>query len=84
MMKFVRSCRVYICPSQLFETDHHMIIMNVEFPSTRKQLQQRLVKPICEPALKTDFQALRDCVDIQQQLTVMLDKALQNIELIDR
>ena len=39
MLKFVRKCRVYIGPSPLFHTDHRLLVMDVQFPSTKRHLQ---------------------------------------------
>ena len=36
--KFVRSCRVYTKASAAFDTDHRLLVMNIDFPSSKKYL----------------------------------------------
>ena len=42
--QFVKSYRVYIAPSRLFDTDHQAGIMNIEFPTTKKVIHNHLNK----------------------------------------
>ena len=40
--KFVSSCRVYIAPSRLFDTDHRVVVMDIRFPTTKKALRTQM------------------------------------------
>ena len=42
VMKFVRSCRVYTKSSDPFDTDHRLLVLDLQFPTTKKLLQHRL------------------------------------------
>ena len=35
VMKFVKSCRVYIGPSRLFDSDHRLLVMDMNFPEPK-------------------------------------------------
>ena len=76
LMKFVRSCRVYIGPSKRFDTDHRMVIMNIEFPCTKKQLRVQINRPGKEPRRQTDIRVLHHCADKRKTLTEELDRNL--------
>ena len=82
VMQFVKSCRVYIGPTALFETNHRLLVMDLEFPSTKKALKHCLYQaPKEEKRLKTDFTALRKNPELQQELSDKLELELQNIDL---
>ena len=38
LLRFVTSCRVFIGPSALFDTDHRLLVMNIKFPATKREL----------------------------------------------
>ena len=42
VIKFVKSCRVLIGPFAAFDTDHRLLVMDIEFPNTRRELQHCL------------------------------------------
>ena len=82
--KFVRSCRVYTSPSLLFDTDHRLLVMNMDFPATKQQLtfqQSRSNKNGPKPT--TDYSILRDNADMRQKLTDELERELESIETDD-
>ena len=83
LMKFVRSCRVYIGPSRCYDTDHRMVIMNIAFPCTKEQLRKQLHCTPKEPRPTTDVQVLHHCADTRKKLTEELDKELNNIDIIN-
>ena len=78
-MKFVRSCRVFIGPSALFDTDHRLLVMDIEFPSTKQALRSRLYQSPTEERLKTDFAALQKSPELQQELSDRLETELSDI-----
>ena len=78
-MKFVKSCRVFIGPSAFFDTDHRLIVMDIEFPSTKRALQKCLYQPPKEERLMTDFNALKNSPELQQELSDRLETELSNI-----
>ena len=80
ILRFVRSCRVFIGPSVLFKTDHRLLVMTIDFPATKKELNHYLPSKTREPKPKIDFTALRENVDLQEKLTLELDKELAAIE----
>ena len=76
-MKFARKCRVYIGPSALFLTDHRLVVMDVQFPSTKKHLQHQLSRrPNREDIERTDYSALRYDQDLQRELSSRIDSQL--------
>ncbi len=84
VLKFVRSCRVYIGPSSLFDTDHRLLVMNIDFPDTKREIRHHLSRAKSnEERPRTDFTALRDNPDVQQRLTANLEERLSNIDCDD-
>ena len=82
--KFVRSCRVFTGPSALFDTDHHLLVMNVEFPTTKRQLRHHLNRSTTrETKPTTDYRALRDNQCIRQKLTEKLDNKFEGLVIND-
>ena len=82
--KFVQSCRVYIGPSALFDTDHRLLVMNMSFPATKQQLKfsvNRSNKNI--PAPSTVHSILRISVEHRQKLTDELERELDEVCQID-
>ena len=80
LLRFVRSCRVFIGPSVLFKTDHRLLVMNINFPATKRELTRFLPVKTREPKPKIDFIALRENPDLQAKLTQELEKELAAIE----
>ena len=77
MMKFVRKCRAYIGPSPLFDTDHRLLVMDVQFPSTKKHLQYELSRrPSREDTERVDFSTLCYDQDLQKELSAKIDSHL--------
>ena len=89
LLRFVRSCRVFIGPSALFQTDHRLLVMNIDFPATKRELNRYLPGKTREPKPKIDFIALREDVDLQNKLTQELEKELaaqedtQNVDTLN-
>ena len=61
VLKFVRSCRAYTEPSKLFDTDHHLLVMNINFPTSKRSVKLSLLKGgQKEPKLRRNYNVLRD------------------------
>ena len=79
LSKYVRQCRAYAGPSPLFDTDHRLVTMDIDFPATKRTLKKELSRKSSrskEP--KLDYTLLRTNPEIQEKLTVELDKQLLN------
>ena len=76
MSKFIQSCRVYIGPSKNFDTDHRMLVMNIMFPCTKKQLREQLRRSPCESKPEIDIQTLHHCEITRGKFTEELDRNL--------
>ena len=75
--KFVKLCRVYVGPSSLFDTDHRLLVMDIKFPSSKKQLHYHLSRQHnTDDVVKTNFQALRGDEELQRILTENIDSSL--------
>ena len=83
VMKFVKSCRVFIGPSPLFDSEHRLLVMDIEFPSTRQALLNCLNQRPKEERLKTDFAALQKSPELQQELSDRVEAELTNITTDD-
>ena len=85
LSKFILNCRVYSEPSKDFDTDHRLLIMNMAFPRTKKELHKKLRISTQHPdaKVKSNFQALRKDKQLQDKLTVELDNALGNTNTED-
>ena len=82
--RFVRSCRVFIGPSALFDTDHRLLVMDIEFPSKKMELRHQLSRlRTHEPKQLTKFEELRDNLITRERLTEMLDRAFEGINIDD-
>ena len=55
LLQFVRSCRVFIGPSALFKTDQQLLVMEINFPATKRELSRQLPKRSQEPRPKDDL-----------------------------
>ena len=78
--KFIRSCRVFIGPSAEFDTDHRLLVMNIEFPAGKKNLCHQLHRTkLIERKPTLDLRALRDSREIQQKLTDRLERELESL-----
>ena len=82
LLKFIRSCRVYIGPSNMFETDHRLLVTDIVFPATKYELRKHTVIRR-DPRRKTNFAALKTNADLQEQLTVEIENEL-NAEAISQ
>ena len=61
VLKFVRSCRAYTEPSKLFDTDHRLLVMNINFPTSKRSVKLSLLKGgQKEPKLRRNYNVLRD------------------------
>ena len=80
LFRFIRSCRVFIGPSALFQTDHRLLVMNIDFPATKRELSHYLPSKKREPKLKIDFVALRENPSLQARLTEELENDLGTLE----
>ena len=77
---FIRSCRVYTKASPPDDTDHRLLVMNLEFPTTKRKLKHQLSrKTTKEPKPKTDYRMLRDDPTARQQLTTKLGTGLASL-----
>ena len=75
----MRQCRAYAGPSPLFDTDHRLVTMDIDFSATKRTLKKELSRKSSrskEP--KLDYTLLRTNPRIQEKLRVELDKQLQN------
>lgn len=59
IFKMVKSCRAYIRPSKLFDTDHRLLVMNISFPKTKCDLKFQLSRKVTTTSkLSLDLQSL--------------------------
>ena len=76
-MQFTRSCRVYTKSSKPYRTDHRLLVLDLQFPSTKKMLRQKLSRQnMKQPTPKIDFTSLKDDETVRQHLTLKLDDML--------
>ena len=79
--KFVKSCRAYTKASAPFDTDHRLLVMNISFPSSKRELRMKLSRHSAkEPTSKIDFKALKEDPNLQELLTSKTDRDLENID----
>ena len=79
--KFIKSCRVFTRASNAFDTDHRIVVMNLQFPATKKQLKIQLSRTeVREPKPKINFLALKDNESLQENLTEKLNAELNDFE----
>ena len=84
VLKFVKSCRVYIGPSKMFDSDHRLLVMNVNFPCSKKNLKAELLKGRRRDRIvRRDFNILRDAESKRQELTERLEENLSTVEAND-
>ena len=82
--KFVRSCRVFVGPSSMFDTDHRLLVVNIEFPTTSTELRHQLSRTAPrEDKPTTDIRALRDNPELRNKLTTDLDARLEVLDIRD-
>ena len=82
--KMVRSCRVYVGTERTFDTDHRMLVMNIEFPKTKHDLKIQLNKSrSCGAKPIVNVQALQKDADLRQKFTESLDAALESVPTND-
>ena len=73
--KMVQNCRVYTGASRLFDTDHRLLVMTINFP-TKANLRSFLQKNKCKTSTPTiNYTTLTKSKIIQEELTNSLDKA---------
>jgi len=81
VLKFVQSCRAYIGPSKLFDTDHRLVVMNIAFPVSKRYVKLFLLKGATnEPKLRRNFNVLRDGPEKRRLLA---EKTEEQFELIN-
>ena len=77
LMKFVQRCRVYIGPSSLFDTDHRLLVMDMRFPSTKRQLLHHISRrPTRSDVERIDYSVLCRDKDLQKELSDKIDDCL--------
>ena len=76
--KYVRSCRVFTDASLVFDTDHRLLVMNLAFPASSRELRFQLSRSTAmrEAEPIPDYRALRDIHEIRQNLTDRLESEL--------
>ena len=84
VLKFVRSCRAYTEPSKLFDTDHRLLVMNIDFPTSKRSVKLSLLKGgQKEPKLRRNYNVLRDNPEKQRELTDKIDDYLEFVKMED-
>ena len=84
VLKFVQPCRVYTEPSKMFQTDHRLLVMNIDFPTTKKSLKLWLLKgKPKEPKVRRNFNVLRDDPVKRQELTERTEEHLETLSMED-
>ena len=82
ILKFVRSCRVYIGPSKMYQTDHRLLVMNIDFPSSKQAVKLSLLKGRPKaPKLRINFNVLRDDPEKRQELTQKIEHHLEFVNV---
>ena len=84
LQKFTTSCRVFIGPSVLFQTDHRLVVMDIKFPHTKRDLKHhlsRIVSP--EEKCRMDVKALQRDVQLQNHLSTFLENRLESLPTDD-
>ena len=82
--KYVQSCRVHTKASLPYDTDHRLLVMNISFPSTKRDLKHQLSRSTARVSKPTvDYLALRDDPHIRQQLTMKVENELSTINKDD-
>ena len=92
ILKFVRSCRVYIGPSKMYQTDHRLLVMNIDFPSSKQAVKLSLLKGRPKaPKLRINFNVLRDDPEKRRELTQKIEHHLEfvnaeetNVDLLNQ
>ena len=81
LAKFAKSCRVFIGPSVLFQTDHRLLVLDIKFPHTKRNLKyylSRITVPH-EEACRSDFKALQRDTNLQNDLSSFLENRLGSL-----
>ena len=80
LAKFAKSCRVFIGPSVLFDTDHRLLVLDIRFPQTKRSLKYHLSRTtVCrDEVCRIDFKALEKDLCIQNNLTEFLEARLES------
>ena len=67
--KMVKSCRVFIGPSSRFDTDHRLLVMDLAFPKTKRDLKLQLSRaPTADPKPSLDLESLRRNTQITSRI----------------
>ena len=78
--KYVQSCRVHTKASLPYDTDHRLLVINISFPSTKRELKHQISRSKrSKPNPMTDYWALRDDPHVMQQLTMKIEDDLSTI-----
>ena len=84
VLKFVRSCRVYIGPSKMFQTDHRLLAMEINFPTSKRYVKQFLLTGRSrETKQRRNYNVLRDDLAKRQELTEKIEEHLESVQLED-
>ena len=84
VLKFVRSCRAYTTPSKLFDTDHRLLVMNIDFPTSKKSVKLSLLKGRRkEVKPRRNYNVLRDDPSKRDELTQKIDNYLEFVSQED-
>ena len=84
VLKFVRSCRVYIGPSKMFDSDHRLLVMDIDFPCSKKDLKAELRQGIpYQQPVRRNFNVLRDEEEKRRELTIKLEETLTCLNQTD-
>ena len=84
IFRFVSSCRVFIAPSALFDTDHRLLVMNIQFPCNKTELRHQLSRPRADKARqRTKIEELVINPKARQGLTELLERELDEIQIDD-
>ena len=82
--KVTKSCRVFIGPSARFDTDHRLLVMDLAYPKTKRELKIQLNrKKTTAPKPQLDLESLRRDTKLQEELTCYLDNKLKEVESND-
>ena len=81
LAKFASSCRVFIGPSVLFQTDHRLLVLDIKFPQTKRNLKYHLSRTtVCrEETCRSDFKALQRDTNLQNELSSFLEIRLGSL-----
>ena len=77
IMKFSKLCRVYTKASDQFDTDHRLLVLDLEFPASKRFLKYQNSRKISkEKKPRIDLFELKNDKGVQKCMTKKLDEAL--------